>query len=57
MEAVGGTHGLDDDVGESAGVEALHLDVVVKGRKVAVQGPDFATAPIVIRVLILKAVL
>lgn len=36
VEAVGGAHGLDDDVGEGAGAEALGLDVVAQRREVAV---------------------
>lgn len=36
VESVGGAHGLDNDVGEGAGAEALGLDVVAERGEVAV---------------------
>lgn len=40
VEAVGGAHGLDDDIGEGAGAEALGLHVVAERREVAVHGAE-----------------
>lgn len=37
MKAVGGAHCVDDDVREGTRSEALQLDVVAKGGKVAIQ--------------------
>ena len=40
MEAVGGAHGLHDEVGEGPGAEPLHLDVVTERGEVAVHRPE-----------------
>lgn len=37
VEVVGGTHGLNDDIGEGAIVEALQLDMIAEGSEVAIQ--------------------
>lgn len=37
MKAVGGAHCVDDDVREGTRSEALQLDVVAEGGKVAIQ--------------------
>lgn len=36
MEAISGTHGIDDDVGEGTGIEAFDLDMLAEGSEVAV---------------------
>lgn len=51
VEAVGGAHGVDGEVGEGAGVEALDLDVVAQGGEVAVEGAELAAAPVIVGVL------
>lgn len=51
VKAVGGAHGLDGEVGEGAGVEALDLDVVAQGGEVAVEGAELAAAPVIVGVL------
>lgn len=51
MKVVGGAHGVDGDVGEGAGVEALDLDVVAQGGEVAVEGSELAAAAVVVGVL------
>lgn len=51
MEVVGGAHGVDDDVGEGAGVEAFDLDVVAERRQVTVQRSELAARPVVVGVL------
>lgn len=51
VEVVGGAHGLNDDVGEGAGVEAFDLDVVAEGREITIQGTELAAAPVVVGVL------
>lgn len=44
MEVIGGAHGVDDDVGEGAGIESLHLDVIAKGGEVAIRRTKLAAA-------------
>lgn len=51
VEVVGGAHGVNDDVGEGAGVEAFDLDVVAEGGEITIQGSKLAAAPVVVRVL------
>lgn len=48
---VGGAHGVDDHIGEGAGVEALQLNVVAERREVAIQCAQLAAAPVVVGVL------
>lgn len=50
VEVVGGAHDVDDDIGETAGVEALHLDVVAEGGDVAIQCPELTAGPVVVGV-------
>jgi hypothetical protein len=40
MEAVGGAHGLHDEVGEGPGAEALRLNVVTERGEIAVHRPE-----------------
>jgi hypothetical protein len=40
VEMVGGTHGLDDHVGEGAGAESLRLNVATQRREVAIHRPE-----------------
>lgn len=51
MEVVGGAHRVDNDVGEGAGTESLHLNVVTKGGEIAIQCPELAAAPVIVREL------
>lgn len=51
VEVEGGAHGVDGEVGEGAGVEALDLDVVAQGGEVAVEGAELAAAPVIVGVL------
>lgn len=51
MEVVRGTHGVDDDVRECAGIEPLNLDVVAEGGEVAVQGAKLGGAPVIVGML------
>lgn len=48
---VGGAHGVDGDVGEGTGVEALHLDVVAEGGEIAVESAELAARTVVVGVL------
>ena len=52
MEVVGRPHGVNDDVGKRTTVETFHLDVFAKGIEVAIDGAEFAAAPVVVRVLL-----
>lgn len=54
VEAVGGAHSVDDDIGERAGVEALHLNMVAEGGEVAIQCAELHAAPVVVGVLLLR---
>lgn len=40
---------MHGDVGEGAGVEALHLDVIAEGGEVAVERSELAATPVVVR--------
>lgn len=51
VKMVGGAHGINDDVGEGAGVEAFDLDVVTEGGEITIQGTKLAAAPVVVGVL------
>lgn len=51
VEVVGGAHGVDHHVGEGAGIESLHLDVVAERGEVAIQRAQLAAAPVVVGVL------
>jgi hypothetical protein len=51
VEVVGGAHGVDDDIGKGAGIEALHLDVVAEGGEVAIQCAKLHATPVIVGVL------
>lgn len=48
VEVVGGAHGVDGNVGEGAGVEALDLDVLAQGGEVTVEAAELAAAPLAV---------
>lgn len=49
MQVVSGPHGFDDDIGEHPIIEPLDLDVIAQRGQIAVQRPELAGRPIVIR--------
>lgn len=50
---VGGPLDINDDVGKGTAIETFQLDMFAKGIEVAIDGPEFAAAPVVVGVLLL----
>lgn len=48
MEVVGGPHGVNDDIGERTGIEALHLDMIAESRQITIERTQLAAAAVVI---------
>ena len=51
MEAEGGAEGVDEDVGEGAGVKAFGLDVVAEGSEVAIECAKLRSGALVVGVV------
>ena len=48
MEAISGTHWMNDDIGEWPRIEAFQLDMVAKGSEITIESAQFGAAAIIV---------